>query len=456
MEIKWDDEVSNIEWDDETNNNSGVLENIAGTAIGVGGQVIQSGLNPGQKLIATGLGKILSPLLSGYDFLKKQALNIPPVSGMRKTYGSAIEKIAGVEPGSEMINTNIPIRKFGPSGLERTGNIPIRATAEDIVGGAQGAALDTITLAGLGKLVAPPSSLKQIEAGRKSKEAIASMINVPSEELQATQKFGAFPKSVEKMYERVKPYKGGAKELAENIQADITSNIQSRNAVLGRVKPKDLPRTQLRPLYDEIESLRSEGITKSPQLKAMSDIYNREVERLNNLPKNAEDAVEFLQASKERYQGLAEPLYKKARFNTITDRESKELIAYERLAKGYQQKIEELAPSVAKYNEEHSALTSALEGVLGERASEILKREPSIMASEFSNVMRPTPQSAIMAAPRVATQKLSKPNVSRLSKKASKLKKVAEGETGIKGYPGSVKYGVGGVSLSNLFNRKKK
>lgn len=192
---------------------------------------------------------------------------------------------------------------------------------------------------------------------KAQKEAvdIAQRILKPKN-LEVSMKKGTVSPSVTEYLKIAKPaetYGDVIKQIDEAQRVALKPRQDAYDAIRHRIGSGQ---SQLRPIMDELTEVRSNKRIPEQYGQKIQDVFDREIEFLKESPMKD---INDLQKSKEFYQSQAKPLYDRAKSGNASELERAELVAYERLAKGYQNRIDELSSLIGEANKTYSGLEEA-------------------------------------------------------------------------------------------------
>lgn len=162
---------------------------------------------------------------------------------------------------------------------------------------------------------------------------------------------------VEQAVSKMKPVKN-YQELADLYKGESMKPMAAREEIYKSTLASP-EKSQLNQALELLQEKLKNKRVRPQEKKAVKEVMGREQEALKEGDIVSQIDPDELQKVKEFYQTKSQPLYKKRDMGTITGNESAELEMYERLAKGYQTKLESLDPRVKGLNREWQGLDEA-------------------------------------------------------------------------------------------------
>lgn len=317
---------------------------VAGTAIGVGGQALGKAnqametIDPTFKPRMQGAGLIGK----GYNWLKDKYLDSP--LNVNKDISS---KVLSEEP---VIEGNLPIKQFRGGKLETIQDIPISESPQDLFRHLQSLGID-VALGGGGKgKVAEynePSNMltRASKAQGKAENILAEVLQPKTGEMEDVIKYSLPEITKKKNYGELTTLL----EDARDSQARKAHNLRaSSKAQVGE--------EYLKPVMELYKTM-----SKDPQLakKAgpLADAINAEYEYLFSKP-NRKISLAEAQQRKETLQTLTEPILRSGGAD-ISDPVLKQ--AWDEIRRGFKTSMEEAVPGLKEANAPYGGLKEASE-----------------------------------------------------------------------------------------------
>lgn len=277
-------------------------------------------------------------------------------------------------------NVNVPV----------IGDVNPRTVSRELVAGA----LDPRSLAGMfgGPLASAGSRFSSrvatgLERGAALKlsqaQDLATKVLNPTN-LKQDINLGRVPISIEEATPKIRKV-GNYKELRDLFAKAKQVPMERRAKTYSSTKAP-LDTSQLDPAADLLLEQSRNPRVKQSEVRKVRGTIERETNALAGETVEQLTDPNYLQQQKEFYQTKADSLYKKREMGTLTGNESAELQGYEKLAKGYQTKLEKLDPTVASDNREFQGLNEAQELASAQAAKEAVTEKPGAIEGLIGRV----------------------------------------------------------------------
>lgn len=287
----------------------------------------------------------------------------------------------------ESVTENFPSR---PNLSTPLGNINPKTVSRELISGA----LDPRSIAsmaagplssGAGRLATRAASgLEEAAASKIGKAQDLAMKVLKPKNLDVSVNRGDLPSSITEGTKAIKKVKDYS-QLRDVFDTAKKKPMVERQRIYDTTKASTEP-SQLDPAFKLLDEKVGNKRTKPGEIRKTEQTLEREMDALASETSEQLSDPNYLQAQKEFYQMKADPLFKKKEMGTITGNESAELQTYDKLAKGYQSKLESLDPSIRGLNREFQGLNEAQELASEHAAKQMVTDVPSIVERVVSNI----------------------------------------------------------------------
>lgn len=377
-----------VKFDTQENKSTSPIQpalDVAGTAIGIGGQALKAGyeaLPERDRGVLDLAGKAVGAVGKGYNWLKDKYLE-SPLNVVR----DIVSKVLSDKP---IIEGNLPIKNLKGGKLETVSNIPISESPQSILKHIQSLGIDLALGGGAkGKIDEfndPANMLTRASKSQSKAEKLTAEILQP--------KTGEMDDVIKYSMPEITKTKDYGK-LAESLGSSRDSVARARNALLSSSKAQ-VGEEYLEPILDLYKTM-----SKDPQLakKAgpLADAIYAEYEYLFS-KKGRKISLMEAQQRKENLQTLTKPILESGGAD-ISDPVLKQ--AWDKIRYGFKSSMEDAVPGLREKNAPYGGLKEGADLASVQRDLALKGTKENIF-QRFSHIIRPYPQGSAAALAREA------------------------------------------------------